>query len=362
MGTPGYTPVRESEDILGRLLDGLARLLFWLGLLCTVVSLGFLLYTFFVFAGGGQANPAQAQTNIEIFKKVLLGGVLGLGVGSTFLFWGEETMAPLQLIGAAALFFTPFYLPTMAGATTLSDVSGSALSAIQMGGMVGGAVALVAIVADVLTRVKLRVRHGSKADQLKYGKGVKEERDIQNVFMGKCWQLPFCRKFVRDKCPIYHSRRTCWKERVGCMCEESVIQNAMAGKTIPKDMVAAAKFIPYNSKLTPNQKIERCRHCVIYNEHQKHKYKLAMPVILVGVAALYILGREPLKVMLGNLLNKVDRLIGTATYRAQTEEKLRSIDTAGLVAFKEILLFCLMLVVLAYLMKLAEYLFFKAKI
>ncbi len=363
MGTPGYTPQRDSDEFLGVLLDGASKLLFWLGLLCTVVCLGFLGYTFFTFAQGDQiGNATQALANIDTFKKVLMAGVLALGVGSSYLHWGEETLGPLQLVAAAILFFSPFYLPSFAGATTLGQVAGAALSAIQMGGAIAGLVAISTIVLDVAGRVKLRVKQGSKADQLKYGKGVKEEKDISNVFMGKCWQLPYCRKFVREKCPIYHARRTCWKERVGCMCEESVIQNAMSGKTVPKDIVAAAKYIPYNMKLTPNQKAERCRQCVIYNEHQRHKYKLAMPIVIVGITAAYVLTREPMKAWLGELLMRVDKLIGTATYRAQTEEKLRSVDTAGLTAFKEILLFCLVLVVLAYLMKLMEYLFFKAKI
>src|SRR5262249_14119457 len=149
-------------------------------------------------------------------------------------------------------------------------------------------VGLGAVLFDVITRVRIRVREGARADQLKYGKGVKEEKDIRNVLLGRCWQLPYCRKFVRERCPIYHARRTCWKERVGCMCEESVIRNAMSGRVIPADAVAAAKFIPQNHKLTMEQKKERCRQCVIYLEHQKHKYKLAMPAAIGGMAVVYI--------------------------------------------------------------------------
>lgn len=363
MGTPGFSPTRDSDDFFAKLLDGAARLLFWCGAIATGISLAFLIYTFFVFAGGTPAtDPNHALANVDLFKKVIIVAIVALCIGTSYLFWGEETLGPIQLIGSAALLFSPFYLPQLAGQSGQSEVAGNALSAIQLGGAFGGLVALITIVIDVAGRVKVRVKQGTKADQLKYGKGIKEERDIQNVFMGKCWQLPYCRKFVREKCPIYHARTTCWKERVGCMCEESVIQNAMSGKTIPKDIVAAAKFIPHNNKLTPNQKQERCRQCVIFNEHQKHKYKLAMPVAIAGVAGLYVLGREPMKAWVGGLLNRVDSIIGTATYRAQTEEHLRGVDSAGLFAFKEILLFCMMLVLLAYLMKLIEYLFFRAKI
>ncbi|MFX8664601.1 hypothetical protein ABTM59_19190, partial [Acinetobacter baumannii] len=70
------------------------------------------------------------------------------------------------------------------------------------------------------------------------------------------------------------------------MCEEQVIQDAMAGKIIPKDMVKAAAMIPRNNKLTMAQKMQRCRQCVIFNERQKHKYNAALPVTALTFVAL----------------------------------------------------------------------------
>lgn len=347
----------DTSDALMGFLDGASRFLLWGGILATALGLGFLVYTYVVFAGGSSASVPQALANVDLFMKILLAGLVALGVATSFLFWGEEVLAPLQLIGAAALFFAPFYLPLLAGSTS-DRVASAALGTIQLGGSVFGMIAILCTAGDVASRIRVRMREGARADQLKYGKGVKEERDIQNVFMGKCWQLPFCRKFVREKCPIYHARRTCWKERVGCMCEEEVIRNAMEGKVIPKDAVAAANFIPRNTRLTADQKAERCRHCVIYNEHQKHKYKLAMPLIFVGVGIAYFVGREPLKAWLGNAITSANRMFGNLTYR----ENATLSDTIGLTIFKELLLFCLMLVIAAYLMKMVEFLFFRAKI
>lgn len=340
-------------------LDGAARFLLWGGIMATAGALAFLIYTYVVFAGGGvPGSIPQAVANVELFLKVLLAGTIALGIATTFIFWGEEVLAPLQLMGAAVLFFAPNLLPMVAGAAT-NEVGVKAMGAIQMSGAILGLVGVLAAVADVTSRIKLRVREGSKADQMKYGKNVKEEKDIQNVFMGKCWQLPFCRKFVRERCPIYHARRTCWKEQVGCMCEEEVIRNAMEGKLIPKDAVAAGNYIPRNNKLTPQMKVERCKQCVIYNEHQKHKYKLAMPTILVICGGIYFLGRDPMKEALGKMIQNINKGFGSLTYQ-NNEQKFA--DNVGLTVFKELLMVCLVLVIAAYLMKLVEYLFFKAKI
>ena len=151
------------------------------------------------------------------------------------------------------------------------------------------------------------------------------------------------------------------------MCEESVIRNAMEGTVIPNDIVAAAKYIPRNNKLTPDQKAERCRQCVIYNEHQKHKYKLAIPTAAVGVAAVYVLFREPMGQGIKNGLLSTDKFMKKATLQPQQgqpgnqEVQPTSID-GGVIPYHEIILVVVAFVVLAYLIKTIEYLLFKLKI
>jgi hypothetical protein len=174
--------------------------------------------------------------------------------------------------------------------------------------------------------------------------------------MGKCWQLPFCRKFVREKCPIYHAKTACWKELVGCMCEESVIRNAMENKPIPKDALLAAKMIPRNNKLTEAQKKERCRNCVIYNEHQRHKYKLYMPSVVLTFLAIYALFHGPLIAAVNGLVSSVNRVVHRV-----------ALDTSGKpfqapAFFTETLLAVFFIIGLTYAMKTLEYLIFRARV
>lgn len=357
----GYNPARQPDDTFMKVLESVARFLLFVGGLATLATIGFLVYYFILFSTGGMSgSEAQARSNIEIFYKVLIPAVFAVGVATTFLYWGEEVLSALQLIGAALLYFSPLYLPSLVGGSP-NATAGLAAQALQTAGMVLGALAIVVAMVDVIGRVRVRAREGSKADQLKYGKGIKEEKDIQNVFLGKCWQLPFCRKFVRERCPIYHSQRTCWKERVGCMCEEKVIQNAMAGKTIPKDAVAAAAFIPRNAKLSPEAKAERCRQCIIYNEHQRQKYKAALPLVLLVFGLAYGFGRGVLLDTVDGAIKQADKVIGVATFRGD-DSSLSTTNPIMLAGFKELLLICGTLILLAYVMKLVEYLFFKLKV
>jgi hypothetical protein len=322
------------------------------GGLAVLVSLGFLVFT----AMNATAEQAVAASrNIEIFEKVLLVGVLGLGVGASYQWWGEEILGVVQLFLAGAMYFAPLILPSVVPNSGNSPAYGQALSAIQLGGMVYGIIALIVTTADVIIRVKDRSKTGVKADQLKYGRGVKEEKDRQNVLLGKCWQLPFCRKFVRERCPIYHAKRTCWKELVGCMCEEAIIRNSMENRPIPKDELLAANLIPRNNKLTIAQKKERCRSCVIYNEHQRHKYKVYMPMVVIFYVAAYVLLRTPLLAATETLLSGINKVV-----QAGTLNKAGNFTPPH--SFVEMLLAVFFIIALTYSMKILEFTIFRAKV
>jgi hypothetical protein len=342
----------DLSEQFSALLSGIAKAVMYIGAAVSCIAVGLLVFTCFAVAPDA-AHTADALKNIEIFQKALVMGMIAVGVGSGYLFWGEDLLGAGQLLLSAALYFAPLYMPSI-----LSGKSGGlvdeSLHALQMGGTALGLIAVPVLVFDIVTRTRERMKVGIKADQLRYGKGIKEETTKQNVFLGKCWQLPFCRRFVRDRCPIYHSKRTCWKESVGCMCEEQVIRNAMENKPIPKDALLASKMIPHNHKLTLAQKQERCRNCVIYNEHQRHKYKAGVPAVVIGFVALYGLGRGPLLEATRSMMDNVNNMLHKAT------EGTASIKTPDV--FVEMLLITFFIISLSYSMKILEYLIFKLKI
>ena len=146
------------------------------------------------------------------------------------------------------------------------------------------------------------------------------------------------------------------------MCEESVIQNAMEGKVIPTDIVAASKYIPRNSKLTPGQKAERCRQCVIYNEHQKHKYQLALPMSALGLVSIYVAMRIPMKNALQVLLESMDRMTRSATFGSSGSASDATSLSQGVIPYSEIILVALFLIIFAYVVRAIEYCFFRLKI
>ncbi len=352
------------NDALVSVMDAVARFLLAVGGVAAVLGIGILLYHVF---GTGSADPTAVQNALklqEIFKAAGLIGMLGAALGAAWLFWGEETAGPVMLIAGFALVLCTWYVPMM-GVQVSNELQRSAMTSLSNCGYPALGVGFILVISDVIAKVRQRAAQGARAEQLKYGKGMKEEKDIRNVFLGKCWQLPYCRKFVRERCPIYHAKRTCWKERVGCMCEESVIKSAMEGKTITKESIASANFIPKNRTLPPAAKAERCRQCVIYNEHQKHKYQLLLPLVAMGVASLYIAFRSQAAEGIRTGLLQVDegyRTVIPTGSGAVSDAAQRTGVTGGIIPYHEIILIVLTLVVLAYSIKVLEFLIWKLKV
>jgi hypothetical protein len=147
---------------------------------------------------------------------------------------------------------------------------------------------------------------------LRYGGAAQAEgaKPTRLAVLGKCWEGPFCRDFVRVHCPIFHARKACWRVRRGCYCEEDIVSTAAA--KISGVQLAMAPDPRYNfggaaapapaavkPLLTMAQKKERCRNCVIYNEHQREKYQILMPLVILGVGGVCLLLSGALRQYLG---------------------------------------------------------------
>ena len=121
---------------------------------------------------------------------------------------------------------------------------------------------------------------------------------------------------------------------------------------------------PANSKLTPTQKFERCKQCVIYLEHQKHKYQLALPAAALTLIATYLALRLPIRDQVNGFLEKIDGVMGKATFDPAgggPESELTSL-TGGIIPYAEIIMIAGSLIIFAYMVRFIEYVVFKLKV
>jgi len=362
-----------SETVV-TFLDTTAKVLLTGGAVAAVLGVAVLLFT---LINAANAQPAAIATNVALASKPAMLGLLAVSIGVGWLMWSEEVAGPILVIIGLALLFAPAYVGFAISANDVDKVR-SVIDAISASGASPVIVGLIMVVGDLASRMRLRIYQGARAEYMKYGQGVREERDTKNVFLGKCWQLPYCRKFVRERCPIYHSKRTCWKERVGCMCEEQVIRNAMQDVKISKDSLIAGTAIPKNNTLTLQQKKQRCNQCIIYNEHQKHKYRALLPAVGGGVALGSLVFLDPATQAIKGGLKGVEKISQQVTNVSGQQPAPNPTDGSiampggvssrdyasleGKVPYAYIIYFTVILVIIAYAIRLVEYLVFKHKI
>lgn len=364
-------PSQDFSETVSGYLDSFGRFCFYAGLIVLLPCAGFLFLTYQRFSGGNIEGAQDAIRNVAMLNTAILVAGIMAGIGCLVMFYDEQGFLGIFVVLGVALFFSPLLFPLLLNSSSISEPATLALEAMRNGGIGLGGLTVAGLLFSMAQSAQLKMKQGSKADQLKYGKNMREELEKQNVFLGKCWQLPYCRKFVREKCPIFHAKRTCWRERVGCMCEEKVIRDAMSSKVVPKDALMAATYIPQNLQLPMAAKKERCRQCVIYNEHQKHKYKLALPVVTILFLTIYILGRGPSLAMGENLVLGVTKRYNQLTYQ---KEDTQSNDPSapkkapvphepmGTGVMKEIIVGAIFLMGYSYAIKGVEFAIFKLKI
>ena len=233
---------------------------------------------------------------------------------------------------------------------------------------------LLAIPGAIWTLVDLGRRMGAAADlaavqraNAKYGAGTKKQpaSTQRKVFLGRCWERPYCRDHIRVKCPIYLKRRgPCWWYKEGCMCEERIVLQAMITPDWKNQMTEAHKTLESGGprkSLSPEAKRERCRNCVIYNEHQQQKQKALTSVALVGIPAYLILNFVWLQGIVNHILLGLDALTKRFAFDSNTSG-IPALHNGAYSLIAWVFVFALGIILLSQVLKVIDYACFKLKI
>ena len=88
-----------------------------------------------------------------------------------------------------------------------------------------------------------RMKAGFMSD-LQSGEKPKDVVKNNNVKMfQRCWDTYHCKESLRKVCPAYKSRKSCWRVKSGCFCDENLLmrsiistdsQNDFAKRTIER--------------------------------------------------------------------------------------------------------------------------------
>jgi len=105
----------------------------------------------------------------------------------------------------------------------------------------------------------------------------------------KCWDLPYCHESLQAVCPAFQAHKSCWKLNRGCNCDEGMIDRlvsirATARGTSAQQQRTAQQYVREElaePKRKSTKQLMPCRRCAIYNEHQRQKFALVNPIVVV---------------------------------------------------------------------------------
>lgn len=233
----------------------------------------------------------------------------------------EATGQFLSIVGVVLCLGSPALFASVAD----SSLSGNPLfESIVKSFCTLGTICLVPGLVLLLRDAILRIWTGVSVKRVMERRwGDEEDRQKKHrIFKvyGSCWDMAFCREFVRKVCPAFQAKKSCWRVKTGCYCDEKTILRAMMSNGADNSyargiMDSLGLDKPEASRVSNKLRRERCRRCGIYAEHQRQKYRLLSPLAfpLVGVLLYGFYGTIVQWVWVA--LAKADRFMSFLTYR-----------------------------------------------
>ena len=359
-------------DELGRRLLGVSGLA--CGLLLFYLLWGLLSGAWSHEALGHLSRAARARQmdNIGLVFE-LLQGASCVFIVSLLVCCAKSEGTGYWLLGGAAIFFegVPLLTEQVYGFAHHSAGAASQAALKDFGSLAWyfGVPGLLWTLLDIGRRLAAAAEIAAvQRANAKYGHGVQKQPAgaQRQVFLGRCWEGPFCKDHIRAKCPIFLEKRgPCWQRKEGCMCEERIVLQAMIAPDWKDQMTRANQAMTMGSGtrkvLSPEAKRERCRSCVIYNEHQRQKHKALTALTLIGVPALLIGNFAWLQHLVSQFLNVSDAAARRFAFSANPAG-IAFLHDGSYTLFAWVMVAVFAVVLLSQALKLVEYVCFTLKI
>ena len=239
----------------------------------------------------------QHVQNMQLLIKVLtLASVLLIVCVLGRYYAYAEAGAALLVLGALLFLGMPLLIDGLGGPQAglprplarLGNPRAYLMDQYRFVGMVlSGAGFLHLLVHAVLFVAQFRERRPQP--NAEHAKTAAQVRKVRDKFLGKCWDLPFCRDTDKKLCPIRSTGKACWRTGRGCYCDQNVILTLSGGGQFGAGRVAsgyasrAATTIVKPKSLS--EKREQCLGCPVYLHHQSQKYKVLAPLSLLALIA-----------------------------------------------------------------------------
>lgn len=359
---------REARRKYLSLIDTISEIGFFAGGGLFVIATIYLLYGLFSGSMVGALSFAREHGNAGFAQNLqLLHTVIKIS-GLAFLFsiviryYQEEVTAYLLLVFGAVIYLGMPALIRSSIQNTSAEIAAPILGIDNIYGMIGIitlALSVPLIIMDIWKKATLNSARSKSSEEL-----ITSTKDGVSVpIYAHCWQMPYCREYLKKHCGAYKKRRDCWRSKSGCYCDEEMMLQAMKSSGAERQSIPAAGNIPYAAKkrATSEEKKERCRSCMLYILHQRQKFHLFTPLAFPVVILIMVLLFGPLMKVLGKIVEFTDRLalalsIAPGNADAALQKYTVVMRTSNTIEW--VLFICIALVLVSLLLKVIEYLIF----
>ncbi len=367
--------VKEEFDLLGLLVKW-ARMAVQIALFFFVISAGYLLYG--IFSGAlSQEADARVVENLRIMGQVL---ALSSFVGAlSFCFLTIDEIAYAVLIGivGAGLMFG---IPVLVASNLHGTGSATAAAAIQNGAKLAGMAVfsvvglrfLYEIIQQILTASeRRRIRAEREAET-----GIKRAKPKSaGGAWSPCWGLPYCHDAVREQCPAFKARKSCWRFGYGCNCDPGLIERLikaggreggrgaahMDSRTRATHEAYVRSDLQADRVVKAQERTIPCSKCPIYLDHQRQKFRIVNPIAVAGCLALLAAAYQPLMAVYREVIKGIAGVASRFTYgtRVDAGEWFEYLNTPAIQVFFFVIVGML---ALAYVLKFVEWVIFEKKL
>ena len=358
----------------GLILDAIETVTTWGWQGGGLVFIAASVYLLWGILDGSLANTASMQLadrtrvldNIALFCKVMSASGIILVLSAAIRYYNNEITGYILLIGGALLHWgMPMAIASAFQQVSLAAISESLYNIVgnfRIVGIIAVVTALPFILADFWFKIQ-GVRRDVPRKAVVVGKG-KADEPPKSRFHIFCWQMPFCRDYLRGFCKAYEQRKSCWRIKSGCYCDEDMILRVMKTSNTGKMAGFDQKFSDVaggkSRDMTAAQRRERCRQCFLYVEHQKQKYRMLSPLAFPATAFILWTYFKPMKAVLSSALLFTDKLAGNMSYGQYSQQWTNAQATSETVLW--LFLGCVGLILVTYVLRALEYAIFDLQV
>lgn len=302
--------IKKEESLGEEWLESITPVfatIFKLSLVLSVVTMGYLLYGLLVVKisnpslnGIDQAGFQVIVGNLKTVGLVCLISTSVFALALTLAYYENKDM--VVYVGALGAFLY-FGLPYLMGRLIVAQNGSQNPGTDAILGSLQGAGKFVVIVAAIRGAIAAVdwIRAGPTLKKPSVGVADKEKASIvkqrKMTAFSPCWNLPYCRDSIKEKCPAYLARKRCWKFGRGCYCDEEMIQaivSGLDGGGADSYALRATTGVTRPRPSKPKRKGKPpCAKCYIYQEHQNLKHKLLSNFMLPAAILICVVLYKP---------------------------------------------------------------------